>query len=149
MVAGLHSGFARRLAEALDDLQGLPKGRGRRVHLAKMGEVSGEAARKWLAGEALPAMKHALLLSSHCGVCVEWLLTGRGPKVVADIMASVREEPKTYDLEDLRVARAIQSLPPKSRVALQTVLDSFVKSTARWDGLERRRGSAGGKTKGG
>lgn len=51
----------------------------------------------------------------------------------------VRDEPPTYDAETLRVARAIESLPPKSRVALQTVLDAFAKS-APWDGeVERRK----------
>jgi transcriptional regulator with XRE-family HTH domain len=52
---------------------------------------------------------------------------------------SLREQAGDYDLEDLRVARAIRSLPPKSRVALQTVLDAFAKS-APWDGeVERRK----------
>jgi transcriptional regulator with XRE-family HTH domain len=58
---------------------------------------------------------------------------------------SLREQAGDYDLEDLRVARAIRSLPPKSRVALQTVLDAFAKS-APWDGeVERRRGGKEGK----
>lgn len=46
------------------------------------------------------------------------------------------------DLEDLRVGRAIRSLPPKSRVALQTVFDALTKS-APWDEVTERRG--GGK----
>lgn len=131
MVAGLHLGFATRLAEALD-LKGVPKGRGRRVYLAKAAGVSGESGRKWLAGEALPDMKHAVLLATHLGVCVEWLLTERGPKKVPS--------PAT-----VRAIEAMESLPHESQVTLQKVADSFVKSTATWDGLERRRGGKEGK----
>jgi hypothetical protein len=126
MVAGVHSGIARRLEEALDD-QGFPKGRGRGAHLAKVGKVSGEAGRKWLAGQSLPTMENALLLSTHLEVCVEWLLTGRGPKKIPS--------PHT-----VRVIEAMESLPPDSQVTLQKVANSLVKS-APWDGeVERRRG---------
>lgn len=53
--------------------------------------------------------------------------------------AEPREAPAPYTADTLRVARAIESLPPKSRVALQTVLDAFAKS-APWDGeVERRK----------
>jgi transcriptional regulator with XRE-family HTH domain len=57
----------------------------------------------------------------------------------------VREE-TPHDLEDLRVGRAIRSLPPKSRGALQTVFDSLVKS-APWDEVTERR-TAGKEGKG-
>lgn len=56
----------------------------------------------------------------------------------------VREENPPYDPEDLRVARAIRHLPPKSRVALQTIFDSLVKS-APWDEVTERRGGKEGK----
>jgi transcriptional regulator with XRE-family HTH domain len=56
----------------------------------------------------------------------------------------VRDETPAYDPETLRVAQAIQSLPPKSRVALQTVLDAFAKS-APWDEVTERRGGKEGK----
>jgi transcriptional regulator with XRE-family HTH domain len=58
----------------------------------------------------------------------------------------VRDEPPTYDPEALRVAQAIQSLPPKSRVALQTVLDAFAKSVPWVEGVSpERRGRKEGK----
>lgn len=33
----------------------------------------------YIHGEKLPAMKTAVALATRLGVCVEWLLTGRGP----------------------------------------------------------------------
>ena len=42
--------------------------------------MSGESARKWLAGETLPTMDNARQFAAKAGVQVDWLLTGRGPK---------------------------------------------------------------------
>ena len=53
-------------------------------------------------------------------------------------------EPSTSPDPD-RIARTIASLPPGSQVTLQKVADTFAKSAARWDGLERRRGGKEGK----
>lgn len=118
MVVATHKEFALRLNEALD-LQGLRRGRGRRVKIAKMGGVSGEGARKWLSGESLPTMEHAIVLASECGVCVEWLLTGRGPKSLSETIA-----PPKQKLPDdmMRLIRALESLSPESRSLLHEAL---------------------------
>lgn len=42
--------------------------------------VSQPTARSWLHGENIPGMEKALDLATHFDVCVEWFLTGRGPK---------------------------------------------------------------------
>jgi transcriptional regulator with XRE-family HTH domain len=34
----------------------------------------------WRYGQKLPSMETAQIIAKRCGVCVEWLLTGRGPK---------------------------------------------------------------------
>lgn len=47
--------------------------------------------------------------------------------------------------DTVSLVQAIESLPPDSRGALQKIVDSFAKSTATWDGLERRRGGKEGK----
>ena len=47
--------------------------------------------------------------------------------------------------DTISLAQRIDSLPPDSQVVLQKVANSFVKSTATWDGLERRRGEKEGK----
>jgi hypothetical protein len=78
MVAVTRESFAGRLHEALAD-QGREE-RGRAAYLAKIGRVSSTAAGKWLSGESLPGMENVVLVATELGVCVEWLLTGRGPK---------------------------------------------------------------------
>lgn len=125
MVAGPHEEFAKRLKEALTDQREEERGGGAR--LARICNVSSAAASKWLSGDGLPHMTHAVELAQELGVCVEWLLMGRGPKKPLG--------PKTVILME-----TIDCLPPDSQVILQKVADSFVKS-APWDGeLERRRG---------
>jgi transcriptional regulator with XRE-family HTH domain len=134
--------FAKRFNLACDRA-GIPaKGRGRQTAVATLFQVSQKGARKWLEGEAIPNTKRLPAMARLLGVTTEWLLTGDDPPLTGGL--PVGEEAQTYDLEDLRVARAIRSLPPKSRVALQTVLDAFAKS-APWGGVERRRGGKGGK----
>lgn len=76
-----HSDFAVRLNEALDHAQ-VPEGRGRRIYLAKLAHKTGEAARKWLAGETMPTMSTASTLAGGLGVNLVWLLTGTGPMTI-------------------------------------------------------------------
>jgi len=69
--------FAERLNQACD-LAGIPSGRGRRADLARMFNVSGESARKWLSGESIPKSSRVVQIALRLGVNGEWLLTGRG-----------------------------------------------------------------------
>lgn len=108
--------------------------------LAKRIGESQQVLNNWKRRGAIPGRKLAKVAGALEGVTVEELLTGKRPGPPA----GVKEDPGSYDPETLRVARAIESLPPKSRVALQTVLDAFAQS-APWDGLERRRGGDEGK----
>lgn len=134
--------FAKRLNLACDRA-GIPaKGSGRQKVLGELFGVSQNGARKWLEGEAIPNTKRLPAMARMLGVTTEWLLTLDESDPPQTGGLPVGEEPNTYDLEDLRVARAIRSLPPKSRVALQTIFDSLVKS-APWDEVTERRG--GGK----
>lgn len=78
------------------------------------------------------------------------ILTGRRQMSAHQLMALARyfnvtvdelfgdEEP---DFDAIRLARAIESLPPDARVSLQKVTDAFVKSQAieNWNGVERRK----------
>ena len=79
MVAEERQAFAARLNEALDDAQ-VVSGWGRRAAVARMFGVSGEAARKWLEGEARPSNSRIPLIAQRLDVHGEWLLTGQGPK---------------------------------------------------------------------
>lgn len=132
--------FAKRLNLACDRAGIAAKGSGRQVALGKLFGVSQNGARKWLEGEAIPNTKRLPAMARMLGVTTEWLLTGDDSPRTGGL--PVGEEGKTYDLETLRVAQAIQSLPPKSRVALQTVLDAFAQSAQMipWDEVTERRG---------
>ena len=70
--------FAARLHKACD-IAGLPKGRGRRIRLAELFHISGEAVRKWLDGTSIPNTKRIPEIANKLGVRGEWLLTGSGP----------------------------------------------------------------------
>jgi hypothetical protein len=97
MVATPKQAFARRL-NALCDAENVPQ-RGRRVALAKVTGVSGEAARKWISGEAIPAMDHVVILATHFRVNAQWLLTGLGPQ---EIGAGALTEEEQRHIERLR-----------------------------------------------
>jgi len=77
MVTNQTPDFVDRLNAALDAAN-YPAGKGRRVMLARLMGVSGEAARKWLTGESLPSMKNIRRFAGLFGYSVDWLLAGRG-----------------------------------------------------------------------
>ena len=62
-------------------------------------------------GEKLPSMSTALVLANHLGVCVEWLLTERGPK-----------HPPSDEMLD------ISHLSPEGKVAMKTAYAAFKQS---------------------
>lgn len=72
--------FSSRLNDALDAIGYPAKGKGRQVRLGKDMHTSQKGARKWLEGEAIPSMDHAIGLALLAHVHIEWLLTGRGPR---------------------------------------------------------------------
>ena len=50
-----------------------------RIELGKKLGVTGPCVQFYLTGERLPGMAQARAIASIFGVCVEWLLTGKGP----------------------------------------------------------------------
>lgn len=79
-------GFVSRLNELFDD-KGLPK-RGRQAFLSKRFKVAQPSAKKWLDGINYPEMEKTVEIAKWGGVCVEWLLTGRGVKYPIDFQNS-------------------------------------------------------------
>lgn len=80
--------FWDRLEEASQDI-GLPCG------LSDIGrelDVWPSAIQKWRDGTALPAKKNLIALAQTRGVNVEWLLTGRGPKLSEAAMDAATRE---------------------------------------------------------
>lgn len=70
--------FAERFMACLDEaFPPLPK---KNDDIGKVFGVSGPMITYWRTGQKLPAMETAQVIAKRCGVCVEWLLTGRGPK---------------------------------------------------------------------
>ena len=71
--------FAARLNQSLDGIGYPAKNKGRTKALGRDLLVSQKAASFWLSGQKLPDMEHSIAIAELAGVCVEWLLTGRGP----------------------------------------------------------------------
>jgi Helix-turn-helix len=135
MVAPVHDGFVKRLSEVLTE-QGREE-RGRPKYVADICGVKKQSGQKWLAGISLPTMDHAIQIAEKLGVCVEWLLTGRGPK-----------KPPSH--RTVAHMNAFDTLPPDDQVTLQKVTRSFVKSAQLIDWEEgvnpdRRRGAREGR----
>jgi hypothetical protein len=74
-------------------------------------------------GEKLPSMKQAILMAKRLNICVEWLLTGRGPKHPTDSipgreMVDITDLPgdaKTIILSIVSLLRRYQ--PPDTKVS--------------------------------
>lgn len=70
--------------------------------LAKTFHVSTTTIFSWRNGDKLPDMENAIEVSVKLGICVEWLLTGRGAK---------RPMPAP---EFLELAQFLSTLPPQT-----------------------------------
>lgn len=104
MVADQKALFSQRLNRVCDDAR-VPM-RGRRIMLAKLTGVSGEAARKWLSGDAIPAMTHVSALATHFNASAQWLLTGQD---------ATNTDGLTLTEEETRVILMLRRLPPRER----------------------------------
>jgi ribosome-binding protein aMBF1 (putative translation factor) len=82
--------FAGRLDQAVSDHPLAPKDRGKAAWLARQLSVSGEMARKWLGGEALPNQARLAGIAQMLGVRIAWLRDGEAPA-----RADGKTEPKT------------------------------------------------------
>lgn len=70
----------------------------------------------YLNGEKLPGMANAIKMATRLGCCVEYLLTGRGPK---------RPQSPLHD-PDLLID--VTELSEKQRAILQETVDAFAES---------------------
>ena len=82
------SPFWRRLTDALSEAR-LPTSQ---LGLAKLLGMSQGSIQRWVRGDGLPEFETVITLARRARVCVEWLLTERGPK---------HPEPSDPDLTDL------------------------------------------------
>lgn len=72
-----HAEFGRRLDRLIDE--SAYKGESQRK-LGKRFDVSGPTVNEWLKGKKMPGIETAIRVALTLDVCVEYLLTGRGPK---------------------------------------------------------------------
>lgn len=90
----IKSAFSARLNELCDENGIPPKGKNRQKTVGSRFSVSQEGARKWLEGEGLPQFEKCIEIAVDFKVCLDWLMTGRGPKRVAQapVLRFKREE---------------------------------------------------------
>lgn len=100
-----HPDFARRFKEACRDAK-VPT---TQDALGKFFGVSGVMVWNYYHGEKLPSMKTAIVIAQKLDICVEWLLTGRGPKHPGDMVD-------------------ISNLPLKVQAAVQALISAFKES---------------------
>ena len=95
--------------------------------LAKKFGVKQPTVNHWLSGEKLPTFKRTIAIAEQLGVCVEWLLTGRGDKRPS----GSSHEPLTQDNEfgksALEAAEWVQRTPS---LEIQAQLAQGVKEQA-------------------
>lgn len=107
----LESGFGARFTAACREA-GLPASQNA---LGKALGVSGATINYYRNGIKLPSMKTAIRIAEKTGVCVEWLLTGRGKKTPAG------------DSKDNRDVLDLEGLPPDTRKLIQNLLAALAK----------------------
>ncbi|WP_266159877.1 hypothetical protein [Dyella silvatica] len=122
-----HHEFSQRLHISLD-LAGIEKGRGRTGHLAARFDVSGETARKWLNGLAIPALVRRLDIAHRLGVSFEWLATGRGaPTQYSKVQETVITPYNVEHREHSRLVGLLGHLPREQRKAMLCLLEYMVE----------------------
>lgn len=144
--------FAARLNEVCDDMNVPPKGRGRQTVLKDIVDLSQNAVLKWLEGTGYPSLDNARQIAVWAGVSIEWLLTGRGPKVPIygplnsatqlhqgeqqpddyitqrAVAAAVSERERELSIQLQELARIWMQLPPPQRTTALENLRSAVSS---------------------
>lgn len=86
-----HKEFAARMRESIQEMY---PGATLTDLGSKFGGISHAIVSNYLRGEKMPSIATAIVIAERLNVCVEWLLTGRGPKRPTDSVMSV-------DLSDL------------------------------------------------
>lgn len=89
---------------------------------ARIVGVSQPSVSDWAKG-SIPRMSHAVRLANRLGVCVEWLLTGRGPKVPGGLDA--RSPASMLSAQALAAAVQYDKLPPAAQRHIDETLARF------------------------
>lgn len=88
--------------------------------------VTTHAARKWLAGDAIPTHERLLILANWLGVHASWLLYGDAENGVF-----AQEQPVTsLRTQDLMLVRDFNRLTPAGQQVLREILDALLRTMA-------------------
>ena len=115
----VYVGFSERLQKACDRAR-MVQGPGRARELGRRLEVTTNGAAKWLSGESLPDMAHAVALALELGCRFEWLMTGVGAEPVRSSRPRLSEEA-------CRIGEAWDQLPETTRTRFRAFLATFLK----------------------
>jgi len=111
------AGFGERLRLACE-AAGVPA---TQAALSRLFGVSTTIVWHYLNGEKLPSMGKAIQIATKLNVCVEWLLTGRGP---------MNPAPSPEDVLDL------SRLPPAAKSQLKALVDTLSQPTDQNQGVK-------------
>jgi len=95
----------------------IEKGIKTQKRLAEELNVSTSIVSEWIRGEKLPSLDTAITLADFFGCCVEWLITGKGPKRIQD-------EKNIYDLLDET------GLTDEQKNNFTSLINSFIQQNA-------------------
>jgi len=115
--------FARRLTLVWKDCADAPE---KQTPLAKWLGFSQPTVNDWLNGKGLPSLDTAIKLADKFGVCVEWLITGKGQKSPGDppdlrnVIDVTHLSPDQIQAVKLIIAQFEQTNPPKYEQKLLT-----------------------------
>jgi transcriptional regulator with XRE-family HTH domain len=104
--------------------------------LARFVGVTNEAVSQWESGETQGLKPENLVHTAEFLATTErWLTFGCDAR--CDLQGRIRDVP--YPAGLLSLVQTIASMAPPERAHLQAVADALARSTATWDGVERRR----------
>ena len=103
--------FASRLDQVWKECEDAPK---KQTPLAKWLGFAQPTINDWLNGKILPSLDTAIKLASKFDVCVEWLITGNGPKRSTDLI-------NTKEILDL------SKLSPENRLLVELMYTNLIK----------------------
>jgi len=132
-----HDGFSERFKQALDEAGLGPKSETTQKELGRLFGVSGQAVKKWLDGDSIPAAERAPVVAKQLGVRRAWLLDNELPMRVLN--SAITEDGKHYgsvpdhDLtyEEQQVLLFYRRLNKKMQKNWLKLLKDFVETTEK------------------
>lgn len=137
----LRDAFVARLNKALDEKDGVRKGRGRNVDFfaglrtQPAFSASTQATHKWLKAESMPGRANMLAIAEWLGVRVEWLQYGEGemrqsPQQSDNISAPATEQAPTIGSAPRKYQNDLyEAAPADQRKAVDEIAEKMLALT--------------------